>query len=474
MELEEKEKVAGNYGLEADMFHVVKVGDIVRGAPIFVPPSATIKEAAKIMHENGKTYVLVADETVKGIITEGDIRRAVALDIPLSKEIDTLISGRLITISKDKTLWDAVIVFFKNSIRHLPVKDNEEITGVISINDIVFYASKVPFYFLEEFTKARDIKEVREIYERFNTYLCEILSRDEYVNPVNLGKIVGFINDQIIKSVIKICIDELGNPPCRFSFFVTGSEGRMEQLLRTDQDNAMIIENESYKDYFIELGKRIHSYLLKVGFPDCRGRYTVGNEKWIMSVKEWLETLKYWESVFTPQNILQLSIFTDMRHVFGDVSLFNLVQGVLFRIGEKKVIFAKMLEESLKFRVPIGFGGRLTVERLDLKKHAIVPTIAPVRALSFGFNVRAKNTVERIDELVAKGAISKDLATNLKASYVFLRRIHFLTQVHNVGKEDININELNLRELPKVRVEFIKNSLKSISEFHKMIEARFL
>jgi CBS domain-containing protein len=168
-----------------------------------------------------------------------------------------------------------------------------------------------------------------------------------------------------------------------------------------------------------------------------------------------------------------MSIFVDMRHVFGDVSLFNLIQSMLFRIAEKKVIFIKMLEEALRFRVPIGFGGRLITERLDLKKHAIAPVVIPVRALSFGFNVKAKNTVERIDELVEKGAISRELAANLKASYIFLKRVHFVTQVSNAGKA-ANINELDLRELPKLRVEFIRDSLRSISEFHRMMGMRFL
>ncbi|AEA46365.1 DUF294 nucleotidyltransferase-like domain-containing protein [Archaeoglobus veneficus] len=452
----------------------VKIRDIISSEPVIVHPSMSIRDAARLMHSTGKSYVLLADVEIKGIVTEGDIKRAVANEVPVTTPLSKIATTNLITIDEDSTLFDAIVLFFKNRIRHLPVKRGKKIVGVISINDVLLFASRIPFYFLDSSAKAQSIDELGEIYRKLNTFIIENLARDEYVNPVDFGKILGYINDQILRSVVRLSIDELGSPPSRFSLFVMGSEGRFEQLIKSDQDNALVFENDAHREYFVELGSIIHSNLLRVGFPECRGNYTVGNEEWVRSAEEWMKLIAEWEIIYSPENLLKISIFSDMRFVYGDVSLFNLLKSVLFRLGEKDVIFIKLLVEALKFRPPIGFAGRLTSDVIDLKKDAVTPVVAPVRVLSLRFGVRAYNTAERIEELAEKGAISKELAANLKTSYVFLKRMQFLAQVANIrrGKEKINL--LNLKELPKLRVEFIKDSLKSVAEFQKMVAARYL
>ncbi|MEZ4762036.1 MAG: DUF294 nucleotidyltransferase-like domain-containing protein [Calditrichia bacterium] len=43
--------------------------------------------------------------------------------------------------------------------------------------------------------------------------------------------------------MIQFAIDEIGEPPTQFAFMILGSEGRKEQTLKTDQDNAIIYKN---------------------------------------------------------------------------------------------------------------------------------------------------------------------------------------------------------------------------------------
>ena len=459
--------------LEGFDLQAVRIRDIIIDEPAIVHPSMSIRDAARLMDRMGKSCVLVADVEVKGIVTEGDIRRAVAGEVESSEPISKIMTTNLITIDENATLFDAVVLFFKNGIRHLPVKRGKKITGVITINEVLLFASRIPFYFLDSSAKAQSIWELRSIYSRLNAYILEILARDEYTNPVYFGKILGYINDQILRSVVRLSIEELGKPPSRFSLFVTGSEGRLEQLIKSDQDNAMIYENAAHRDYFVELGRLIHSNLLEIGFPDCRGGYTVGNEEWVKPAEDWINLISEWGSVFSSENLLNISIFADMRLVYGDVSLFNYVRSALYRLGEKEAIFVKLLSEALKFRPPVGFAGRLTSEVLDIKKDAIAPVVMPIRALGLKFNVKSHNTADRIEELSGK-AMSPELATNLRMNYVFLKRMQFLTQVKNIKLGRPEINRLKLKELPKLRVDFIKNSLRSIAEFQKMIAARYL
>jgi CBS domain-containing protein len=458
--------------LDTDILQFIKIRDIIRRRLVSVDPSATLKEVARIMNEKGVSYVFV-DGNEKGILTEGDLKRIIAFDVPLTTPVREVMSKNLVTVGIDKTLWDAVVLFFKNRIRHLPVKEGDRVVDVLTINDIVYFASRIPFYFVDEIKRTNSLEELREMYSKLNRYIVEFVSRDEYVNPINMGKIISYINDEIIRKAVEFALDDVGKPPCRFSLFVTGSEGRLEQLIKTDQDNAMIYEKDEHRDYFVELGKAIHSNLLEIGFPDCKGGYTVGNDAWVKSVRDWVEEIRYWGSYLYPENILNVSIFIDMRHVYGDVSLFNVVQTFLFNLAENQLLFVGVLKDALRFKPPIGFGGRITKDKIDIKKHGISPIVMPIRALSFGYKIRAKNTVERIEELAKNGVISRELAKNLIASYTFLKRIHLVMQVEKIKKGQTS-DEIDLDELPKIRAEFIKDALKFIADFHKKIEMRFL
>jgi CBS domain-containing protein len=361
-----------------------------------------------------------------------------------------------------------VVKFFKHGIRHLPVRDGDEIIGILSVNGVVQFASKIPFYFLDEIRNAEDLDDLKAVYSKLNEYVVEFISRDEYINPIDIGKVLTYLNDEIIKRVIKLLKFE---NPCRFSLFVMGSEGRLEQLIKTDQDNAMIFEKEMYRDVFIDFGEEVHKSLLKIGFPDCEGGYTVGNPKWVRSLEDWIETVETWKT-YHAENLLNVSIFTDMRFVCGDVSLFNLVQNRLFKLSENRIFVVKLIEDSLRFRVPIRFG-RISTDVLDVKKHGISPIVIPVRALSFAFGIKAKNTVERIKALARKNVISLEMSKELIASYSFLKRLQLIHQVENM-KTGRPINEIDLKDLPKVKIDFIKSALKTISSFHKAVEMRFL
>jgi len=459
--------------LDIEFLQFIKIGDIIRRRLVSVSPDATLKDVARIMNERGVSYVFVSGKDERGILTEGDLKRVIAFNIPTDKPVREVMSKNLITIGIEKTLWDAVVLFFKNRIRHLPVREGEKIVDVLTINDVVYFASRIPFYFIDEIKRANSLDELADLYSKLNRYIIEFVTRDEYINPINMGKIISYINDEIIRKVVELSLAEVGKPPCRFSLFVTGSEGRLEQLIKTDQDNAMIYEKNEHRDFFLQLGEVVHSNLLKIGFPDCKGGYTVGNDQWVKSVEDWIEDVKFWGSYLYPENVLNVSIFVDMRHVCGDVSLFNVVQTHLYNLAENRPLFISVLEDALRFKPPVGFGGRITKDRIDIKKHGISPIVMPVKALSFGYKIRAKNTVERIEELAKKGVISEELAKNLIASYAFLKRIHLITQVEGAKKGKIS-NEINLKELPKVRADFIKDTLKSIADFHKKVELRFL
>jgi len=451
-----------NYSGNPPEMENVSVEDIIKKRIVKAGLSATIKDVAKLMCESGSTYVLLGDEEVKGIITEGDMKRAIAQGMDTSSKASSIANENIIKIEKNMGVEEAGIEFFKNKIKHLPVEDNGKIIGVLTIKDMAFFLSKSPLYFLKEFSKAKSIDEIKKSYQRFQRYVLEILPREfdsGSVDPGYIGKMISMINDEILISVIRICIENLGKPKCKFSFFVMGSEGRMEQLLRTDQDNAMIFEKKQERDYFLELGKSIHSSLLKIGFSDCPEGYTVGNNTWVMSLEDWSEKMEHWAFSLEAKDLLNLSVFGDMRHVYGEKELFDKLRERLFTLCRNERVFANLLDVSLGFSVPS------KPKEMDIKNQGLLPLIAPIRILSLKFDIKNTNTIDRIGELCTKEDISNELASNLKVAYNLLKTIHFLTQIENIKRKEKDVNRLNLKDIPKIKAKFLKDSLKTISEF---------
>lgn len=448
-----------------------RVEDIIRKRMVKINPSATIKDVAKIMYESGSTYVLLGDDEIKGIVTEGDLKRVMAEGQDTSAEATSIASEDVIKIEKGGGAEDAAIEFFKNKIKHLPVEDDGRIIGVLSITDLTFFLSKSPLYFLKEFSKAKSIEEIRESHQKFQRYVLEVLPKEfgkEGVDSQYMGNIISMINDEILVSVTRICIKDLGEPPCRFSFFVMGSEGRREQLLRTDQDNALIFEKKEGKGYFLNLGKSIHDSLLKIGFSDCPEGYTVGNGLWVKSQDEWLKKVEHWAFAMSAKDLLNLSVFADMRHVYGEEEVFNKLREKLFTLCRNERISTSLLGVSLEFSIPGN------PKEMNLKTEGLLPVIAPIRILSLKFNIKSTNTFERIEELCAEGNISDELASNLKVAYNFLKALHFVVHIENIKKKRKDVNRLNLKDIPKIKAKFLKDSLKTISEFQGPMRGRLM
>ena len=124
-----------------------------------------------------------------------------------------------------------------------------------------------------------------------------------------------------MKEVIQLAIIRLnkGNPPCEFCWFITGSGGRFEQGIISDQDHGMIFEiySQENEHYFLELGKEISYGLAHVGYPYCKGNIMSSNPLWCKSLDHWKEQIYMWMEEGSLESIRNLQIFYDARCLTG-------------------------------------------------------------------------------------------------------------------------------------------------------------
>ena len=114
---------------------------------------------------------------------------------------------------------------------------------------------------------------------------------------------------------------DLGAPPCRWAWLALGSEGRMEQTLLTDQDNALVWEaqGDAERAWFVAFAERVNADLEAAGFPRCPGGYMA--RSWNGTLEEWRRRFEDWIDAPSPEALLRGAIFFDFRRVAGTLAL---------------------------------------------------------------------------------------------------------------------------------------------------------
>ncbi|WP_114312669.1 DUF294 nucleotidyltransferase-like domain-containing protein [Thermus caldifontis] len=388
------------------------VGSLVRRSPSFIPPSATVEEAARRMRQEGISSLLVEGEPL-GILTDRDLRnRVLAEGLPPSTPVARVMSAPLFTLPAETPIHEALAAMVERGIHHLPLTEGGQVVGVVTHTDLLLNQAQSPLVLLrriERLELSRYGLEVASLVE-------SLVQRG--LGGVEVGRVVASLNDALIRRLAKEAERALGPAPVAYSFMVFGSEGRREQALLTDQDNALVLAEGGHDPYFQALAEHVVGGLIQAGIPECKGGYMA--TRWRKTLAQWQDTFRRWMETPEPQALLDTQIFFDFRSAAGGLSLKPLEETVLE--GSQKGVFRYHLAQaSLAFRPPLGFLGRVRTEEgfLDLKRHAIAPIVALARLYALLAGSLAKGTVERLRAAAEAGTLSQEGAERLEEAFRF-------------------------------------------------------
>ena len=263
----------------------------------------------------------------------------------------------------------------------------------------------------------------------------------------------------------------------RCALIVMGSEGREEQTIKTDQDNALIIEDDFDTSLFIEPMMKLNRYLLELGFPKCEGNIMVSNEYWRRDVKGFKSLIDEWSVSMNGESVQNLSIFLDAKCVAGRKELLDELRNYLHsHFKSRDDVLAHVAKAVLNFETPLSlFSGFVTDKKhengVDIKKGGIFAIVHGIRVLSLQYGVNATNTIERIKELNNLGVFDKTFATELIESFDTLNaiRLQAMLSAKNIDES----NYINPKKLQKVQRDLLKDSFKIINKFKKFMSFHF-
>ncbi|MFZ0491246.1 MAG: DUF294 nucleotidyltransferase-like domain-containing protein [Salegentibacter sp.] len=456
---------------------------------ITASPNTSIKEAARLMSRKRIGSVLVTENNLPiGIVTDEDFRNMVAsgifsVDMPVSE----VMSSPVICYPKGLTIAQAQLTMMKHRINHICITldgtPNSEVQGILSEHDIMVSEGHSPSVLMKAIKRSSSTKELKKIRHKVNLLLKGYL--DQNIPLTHTSKIIFELNDATIKRVVSRCITKLGTPtPTDFAWLSLGSQGRKEQLLHTDQDNAIIFEDvppedlEETRRYFLELAKKVNKRLNIIGYEFCPADMMAKNPRYCLSLSEWKQQFSRWINQPGSDEILLCSIFFDYDISYGDVRLMNALTEHIFSLTENNKKFLSMLTTSaLRNPSPLGFFRQFLVEPgggkkdfFDLKKRGLMPITDAGRILALAHRIKnISNTAERFEKLAQMEPNNKELF--LSCSYTSKALLKFRTR-HGLQHRDSG-RYIELDQLTKEERMKLKRCFKTIKEVQELIKFRY-
>lgn len=452
---------------------------------------ASIQQAAVKMSKSKASAILVkdADRQVAGIVTDADLKsRVVAENVPISTTIDTVISRPVVTIPASELVFDAFITMSVKDKRHLVVTNQfGNMVGIVSEKDLITAQADATCLLIRQIKSATCMADLKGFHSRLSELLLEPIKNGS--KPEYITKLITSFSDAILDKIIQFAIEALGPPPCKFAFIIMGSEGRDEQTLISDQDNALIYEDltdkgqlEEAQDYFKRFSDFVCDRLNTAGFKFCDGDNMAMNPKWCQPLSVWKDYFAQWVRSIDPEKTLYSSIFFDFRGAWGDIELATQLKSFLLdSIQESKGILRCLTENSLRFRPPVGFFGKFVVEdkgehkgSFDIKK-ILLPIIDFARIHALKEGIDTTNTLSRLYRLYTKKSVSSDQYLNLIRAYNYLMNLRFLRQITTImDEEDEPDNFVNPSNLSSLDQTMLKEIFKIIDQIQQKLKVQFI
>lgn len=464
-------------GSVADRLILTKVGELISKNPVVCFPHTSIKDAAIRMEMNGVGSIVVVSSDMKpvGILTSKDLRAFIIHGKTAEEKVSAYMSTPVITIDADTSVFEAQMELLRKGINHLVVTKNGKVEGVITANDILVLfepaTSLVVLY--RRLKKSKNIDEIKSVFKNLKISIASLVLKGMHF--YDLSSLLTNIYDYVVEKVIQIKIDEMEKEHGKLSEFVwvhMGSSARKEQVIATDQDNAIIHTGDA--ELMLELGKRVCEVLDFIGIPKCEGGYMASNPKWNMDIEKWKNTFRDWFMNLTPENIRYLSVFLDLRPIYGDKKLYcELLEEIKRSYTSQSLRF--LAHDATMTELPVGLFGLRKLKEVDIKTRGIYPITNGTRvlALEHGF-VEITSTKERLQKLSEMNVIDGDLLNSIEEGYEFLQDLRLKNQskiLLNGKKEKANV--LKLSEVDKIDALILKETFKIISRFQKFLKGHY-
>ncbi len=463
------------------------IGNFCRREVVTCSVGESLVAVASLMRSRNISSVVVTNGSLPtGIITDRDLRNKVVANgfDPASLTVGEVMNAPLITVGEEEFLFEALYLMSKHCIHRVGVVDSSgQLVGIITDSDILRLQTRSPQQLLRDIEGAGSIDDLKELHTRVEGLVLHLVGAG--VSTRDLGRLIAHLNDRILLRLIALLrANRFQDLPAGFAFVVLGSEGRREQTLTTDQDNAIIYADDLTADEVVlveEFSRELIDGLIAIGVPPCPGGIMAKNIEWRRSLSGWREALDLWLGTPTSEHVLAGSMLFDLRTLYGDPSLEkSLKEHILTRLQFEPMFLRYAAANVLRFKTPLGWFGHFRVETegdhigcLDVKKAGIFALTEGIKVLALEAGIVNGGTYERLAALVAAGVFTRARADDLETSYSTLVYFRLRSQVAAIREGRTPNNFIDPEQFSRTERGHLRLALEGVETFQEFLNLRY-
>lgn len=461
-------------GSDMSAFMLAKVGSSVLREPVLLDSGTSILEATRTMREQHADSLLVRKGSQYGMVTRTDLLEGIVLNnLSLETDITELASYNLLTVQSEDFLFNALVLMTRHKVQRVVVFNGPKLAGLVELTDVLSFFSSQSHVIGMQIERASNLEELARAAKGTTHLVSGLMAQGVKIRFAM--DLLAALNGRIIAKAFEYLVPEdIRHKVC---LVVMGSEGRGEQVLKTDQDNALIFADDLDWPERSKVMEQFTQTLLDFGYPLCKGKIMVSNPEWAMSVSQWKKRLEQWTSSVEGKGLMNLAIFVDAHPVSGAPQLFTELREHLYKKLQGKDVFYSYFAMPLRqFSSPLTFfGGLKKSDGIDLKKGGIFPLVHGIRTMALQHHIHETNTFARLEQLAEKKILKKDFADDLAEALAVFSQLRLQQQLKAAKGQASSdeANQITATSLNKLDRDLLREALHIAKEFKSRMTHRY-
>jgi CBS domain-containing protein len=460
------------------------LGALLHRPIVAISPEATVREAARRMSDERVSCLLVDNppygilDANSGILTDRDLRsRVLAAGLPDSTPVREVMTAPALSLPAESLVFEGLMLMLERGIHHLPITRDGLVVGMVTHTDILRQQQRSPAFLPGLLHRAQTVGELRNYTDQVAQTVDTLLDAGARVSDI--GRVVAVAHDALLVRLLRDAERMLGAPPCPYAWLVVGSEGRYEQTLRTDQDNALIYADDAVPEaegYFAALAQQVVEWLVACGFPPCPGNIMATNPEWRRPLSTWASYFSHWIAQPSEEALLRTAIFFDFRQVYGELDATTPLRAIIEKGRQNQVFLGRLARASLRQLAPLSFFGQVALERhgdqqnlLDLKHRGVAMVVDLARLFALEAGSSELNTISRLRKAAGASNLTTADSENLIAAFELISQIRLRHQQAQLSRDEAPTNMIVFPQLSARERRELKESLQAIAAVQRSV-----
>ncbi|EPU5388563.1 DUF294 nucleotidyltransferase-like domain-containing protein [Vibrio parahaemolyticus] len=493
MELEDSARLRNAISSRSDGndLTTAKARKILTRDPVTLEATASIQEAASLMAEENVTALLIVrpteelteedDDQLLGILTDRDLCiRVLAQGIDTNISVSEVMSYDVVSLDYNAYVFEAMLTMLRYNVHHLPILKDKKPIGIIGMTDIVRYESQNSLLLVSSIFQQTSVEDLKQVSLQVKDCFVRMVNED--ANAHMIGRAMSVIGSSFKQRLAELAEQELGPAPIPYCLVAMGSMARDEQLIVTDQDNALILDDsydpDKHAEYFAQFAKFVCDGLAACGYTYCTGDIMATNPEWRKTKSQWEECFGDWIDHPTPERLLNSNIFFDLLGIHGRVKWAEQLSSFIVRRAKKNNRFlACMAYNAIRRTPPLGFFKDFVMEKdgrhrnsINLKRRGTAPLADLIRVHALAIGSRSQNSFDRLDDINDAGILPKGRGMDLRDAMelIYMVRIrHQALDIENGDEPDNNIEPENMSDFERRNLKAAFQILSNAQNFIK-------